>query len=219
MKAVRTGIGAAVFLVLAVVGMKFTGVDLWPDIGNPLREETVVRDHTPVLASLDDLAEFHAATGRFSVVIDVEHKTRYIPRQIKGDRTTFLAEADVDAVIDFSELGPDRVLIDEDGSRVIVLLPEPVLDDPDIDNEASGVMNRDRGVLDRLGGVFSDSPTSEKELLLEAEDQIAEAAAASELLERARSNTTAMVEDLLGPLGYDDVVVIFGGDIGEIASP
>ena len=38
------------------------------------------------------------------------------------------------------------------------------LSDPSIDVEVSHVMNRDRGLLDRVGGVFSDSPTSEADL-------------------------------------------------------
>ena len=47
-------------------------------------------------------------------------------------------------------------------------------------------MNRDRGLLNRIGGVFSDNPTSEHDLELAAGAKIAAAADATDLRERAR---------------------------------
>ena len=73
------------------------------------------------------------------------------------------------------------MIVGDDGS-VTVLLPPASLDDARVDHEASTVLDRDRGVLDRVGGLFSDSPTSERGLYLEAETRLAEAAADSELL-------------------------------------
>ncbi|HAS09391.1 MAG TPA: DUF4230 domain-containing protein, partial [Acidimicrobiaceae bacterium] len=60
----------------------------------------------------------------------------------------------------------------EDGS-VTVVLPPAQLADPVIDHEASGVLDRDRGIVDRVGGIFSDEPTSDKDLYQEAERRLA----------------------------------------------
>ena len=102
----------------------------------------------------------------------------------------------------------DSVIVAEDGS-VTVLLPPARLADPVVDHEASGVLDRDRGVLDRVGGVFSDAPTSDKDLYLEAERRLAAAAADSDLLETGQSNAAATVEQLLRDAGVERVRVIF----------
>jgi Holliday junction resolvasome RuvABC DNA-binding subunit len=58
-----------------------------------------------------------------------------------------------------------------------------------------------------LGGVFTDSPTSESELYALAEGKIAAAAQATALDERAMTNTTAMLTTMLQALGYDQVEI------------
>ena len=78
-----------------------------------------------------------------------------------------------------------------------------------IDLDNSGVMNRDRGVLDRLGGVFSDNPTAEKSLIQEAEDKMVAAVGETDLMSRAEANTSAMLTSLIGALGVDEVRIVF----------
>lgn len=206
----RTALRAAVATITAivVVALAATLIGLPSFLSNPFRDETVVRDHAAVLQSLEDLSEYHAATGSFQVLVDIEHRTRFVPSFFKGERTTFLAEGSVDAVVDLDELGPDSVVLAEDGS-VTLILPAARLDEPVIDHEASGVLDRDRGLLDRVGGVFSDNPTSERELYLEAESRLAAAAAGSELLQTAQRNTERMLEQLLTAAGVSEVRVVF----------
>ncbi len=203
--ALKTGVAGATFLIIILLGVTLVGL---PSLPNPFRSETVVRDHAAVLQSLEDLSEYHAATGEYQVVVDIEKKTRYVPGFLKGERTTFLAQGSVDAIVDLGDLGPDAVIVGDDGS-VTVLLPPAVLDDPAIDHEASEVLDRDRGVLDRVGGVFSDKPTSEQKLYLEAESRLSEAASTSELLATAEANTAAMIEELFTSAGFTDVRVVF----------
>ena len=78
-----------------------------------------------------------------------------------------------------------------------------------LDTKASHVASRDRGILNRIGGVFSDSPTSERELYITAQHKIANAAKESKLVARAEKNTTAMLQTFLGRLGYTDVQVTY----------
>jgi hypothetical protein len=71
------------------------------------------------------------------------------------------------------------------------------------------VFSRERGLLDRLGSVLSDNPTSERELYRLAQEKMAAAAAESDLVGRAEQNTRAMLESMLRSLGYRDVTVTF----------
>jgi hypothetical protein len=204
-RALRTIVAATTAVVVLALGAAILGV---PSFGNPFASETVVRDHAAVLQSLEEIAELRSATGEYQVVVDVEDKTRFVPGFIKGERTTFLAQGSVDALVDLGQLDEDSVIVADDGS-VTVVLPPPVLARPVVDHEASGVLDRDRGVLDRVGGVFSDAPTSDKGLYREAERRLAEAAADSDLLATGQANAAATVEELLRAAGIERVRVIF----------
>lgn len=203
--ALKTLVGAVTAVVTLALVASLVGL---PSFGNPFASETVVRDHAAVLQSLEEIAELRAATGEYQVVVDVEERTRFVPGFLKGERTTFLAQGAVDALVDLGELDDDSVIVAEDGS-VTVLLPPARLADPVVDHDASGVLDRDRGVLDRVGGVFSDEPTSDKDLYLEAERRLAAAAADSDLLETGQTNAAATVEQLLRDAGVEQVRVLF----------
>ncbi|HWI04695.1 MAG TPA: DUF4230 domain-containing protein, partial [Acidimicrobiales bacterium] len=81
--------------------------------------------------------------------------------------------------------------------------------EPTVDVQQSRVVSRDRGVFDRIGSAFSDNPSSEKPLILAAEQKMREAANASDLRARAEDNTRKMLEGLVRALGYSDVSVTF----------
>lgn len=197
----------SVAAVAGVVSLALIASLVLPSFGNPFSSETVVRDHAAVLDSLEEIADLHAATGDFQVVVDIEERTRYIPGFIKGERSTLLAQGAVDAYVDLDGLGPDSVIVAEDGS-VTVVLPPARLSDPTIDHETSRLLGRDRGVLDRVGGLFSDAPTSDRELYLEARDRLAAAAAESDLRATGEAKAAETVEALLREAGVTDVRVI-----------
>ena len=78
-----------------------------------------------------------------------------------------------------------------------------------IDPKSSRVVGRDRGILNRVGGVFSDSPTGEQKFYVLAQDKLGKAAKHSHLLQRAERNTTKMLQGFLGKLGYTDINVVY----------
>ncbi len=195
---------AAVLLLLA--GAAISRIDLLP--GNPFGTETVDRSSAPLLRAVRDLSRYTASTGDFQVVVDLERDVDNVPSVLAGERTLFLAQGSVDGYVDFSGLDEGAVVVAEDGS-VTVTLPAAALSDARVDPEGSRVLSRRRGVLDRVGGVFSDDPTSEKELYVVAADRIADAARQSELRSKAEDNTRSMLTGLLGSLGHDRVTVVF----------
>lgn len=199
----------AVLLVAALVvgGLVARGLDLLP--GLPFGTDSVDRSAPSLLTSLEDLERYHAATGSFQVVVDLEKDVRWVPSAISGERTTFLATGSVDAYVDFTGLAGDAVEVSDDGRSVTFSLPPAQLAEADVDLENSRVLARDRGVLDRVGGMFSDNPTSEREVASLAEDKLDDAAAQSELREQAEENTREMLTGLARSLGYEQVTVEF----------
>lgn len=198
--------GAAVALVLLVV-LVVRGLPSFP--GLPFGEQEVDRSTPALLTSLADLEEYHAATGTFQVVVDLERDVRFLPSILSGERTTFLAQGSVDAIVDFGGLDGSAVTTSDEGRTVTFSLPPARLDEADVDLENSRVLSRDRGVLDRVGGLFADSPTSEREVTALAEDKLDAAAAESDLRTRAEENTRDMLTGLARSLGYTEVVVRF----------
>ncbi|TQN37331.1 uncharacterized protein DUF4230 [Blastococcus colisei] len=196
------GIGLA---VLVPVGAHVA--DWLPD--DPFGQDVVDRSTTPLLLALEDLHEYHAATGTFQVVVDRELDTRYVPSAISGERVEFLATGTADAYVDFTGLEAGRVTLSADGTSATIALPAPRLDDVRIDPAESRVLDRDRGMFERIGDALGDDPVDDSEIYAVAEERLTAAAAGSDLRERAESNTRAMLTGLARSLGVDDVEVRF----------
>ena len=206
---VTSAIGTVIGLALVIGVIAIAAVVGFRLFDSPFSTTEVDHSAPPVLLELRDLASFHAAQGQFEVTVDVEQDVKWVPSFLAGERVQFVSVGTVDAIVDFSMLTEASFVVDEDASAVTVTLPPVRLQDPVIDLEISHVMNRDRGLLDRLGGVFTDSPTSEAELYELATDKIAAAADATELADRAEQNVRATVTAMLQAVGFDRVVVRF----------
>jgi hypothetical protein len=197
----------ALVLVVAVAGL--SGLRLWPSFPNPFATRQVDRSQPVLLKAIEDLAVYKAASGSFQVVVDLEESTRGVPLALKGQRTLFVAGGSVDAEVDFSGIGKGAIKVSPDGQRVEITLPHARLTPARVDPAQSRVFSRERGLLDRLGSVLSDNPTSEHELYLLAQQRMQAAAAESGLAAQAERNTTAMLQSMLRSLGYKEVTVTF----------
>jgi hypothetical protein len=203
----RRFLAASAGIALAGLGIyAFTG---WHD---PLEEKVVDRSTTPLLLALDDLHEYHAATGTFQVVIDQERDTPWVPSVISGERTQLLATGTVDAYVDFASLDSGRVQLSADGQSATITLPAPELGDPSVDPANSRVLDRDRGIVQRIGDAVENDTTDDTALYRSAERRLAGAAAASDLRDRAEDNTREMLTGLARSLGVRHVTVTFAAD-------
>lgn len=193
--------------ILAVVGLLLTGVVTIPSLPslNVFRTTTTDRSGPSVLVSLTNLSEFRAASAYYETVVDIEKDTGFVPDFLSGERVLYVGKGDVDAVVDFSGLDEENITISEDRTSATIELPAPTVGEPVLDLETSYVVNRDKGLVDKFKG--SDI---EKEAQLTALEQMTEAATGEGLLlDRAKENTVAMLEGLLGALGYTEVTVTF----------
>jgi Protein of unknown function (DUF4230) len=206
---VRLVAGIVLALVLFVAVSGLSGLRLWPSFPNPFATRQVDRSQPVLLKAIEDLAVYKAASGHFQVVVDLEESSRGIPLLIKGQRTLFVAGGSVDAEVDFSGLKAGAIKVSPDGKRVDITLPRARLTTATVDPEQSRVFSRERGLLDRLGSVLSDNPTSERELYRLAGAKMQAAAVESDLKARAEQNTRSMLQSMLRSLGYGEVTVTF----------
>jgi hypothetical protein len=201
-------IALGLVIVSLVAGFNWVR-DLVPSFDNPFSSETIERTSPPVLQSIQDLGEFRAAAGNYQVIVDVEKDTK-LPSELLGERTLFVAKGSVDAGVDLRAVGAEDVQLSADRRAATITLPHAVLYPAELDLAESYVYERDRGLFNAIGDVFSDGGGSERELYLVAERKLTQAAGGtSGLRARAEENTRVTLISLLGSLGFTRVTVRF----------
>ncbi|MFF7898668.1 DUF4230 domain-containing protein [Streptomyces sp. NPDC088817] len=206
------GWAKAVSAVVVVPALLFAGVALavLPGIKDLFGTETHDRSGPALLKSIQDLSRYDAASGNFQVVVDLEKDSKYLPDAIRGTRTLYVGAGTVDAYVDLGGLGDQDVTVDGDRTTATLRLPHARLGRPALDADHSYAVSKQRGLLDRLGDLFSDNPNSEHAVQRLAVEHIADAAKDSGLTARAETNTTGMLEGLLKSLGFKEVHVTYG---------
>jgi len=187
-------VGSVALLVLALFG----SVSLIKGL-NPFTQQTIDRSQPPVLKSIQNLSQYHAAVGNFQVVIDIENDIRNVPSSLAGQRTLFVAAGTVNAFVDFSHLSGDALKVT--GKTVQIRLPAPQLDKPNLDPSHSYVFSQRRGLFNRLADLVGQP--DQHQFYAVAEQRISEAAKSAGILERAATNTKAMLTGMLRSLGFD----------------
>ncbi|MEZ5216855.1 MAG: DUF4230 domain-containing protein [Ilumatobacteraceae bacterium] len=205
------GLRTLLVVSAAVTALVFGAMAIgWTLLSNPFERTTVDRSPPPVLTSLQQISEFHAARGSFEVLIDMEHDVQYVPSIFAGERILFIGVGEVDAYVDFSRLDDGAITVSEDGTAVSVEVPRPQLTDPAIDPTESHVVDRDKGIFDRVADLLDASGgSSEQELYVAASQKMADAAESAGLAAQAEDSTRKMLEGLLSGLGYETVQVTF----------
>lgn len=200
----RFALAAAILVGLAVV--------LLPSL-NPFGTDRIDRTQPAVLKAIEDLGELRSSSANLQVVVDLEEDAKLVPDFLKGERVLFIAGGRVDGSVDLSKLKGDDVKVSDDRRSVELILPRATLGEAQIDPARTRVVDRDRGLIDRLGDVVSDNPSGEQELYLLAQRRLEAAAAADpEVLKRAEENTEATLGGLLRALGFTDVKITFAGE-------
>jgi hypothetical protein len=188
-------VGGALLLVLALLGT----VGLIRGI-NPFHKERIDRSQPPLLKSIQNVSQFHAAVGNFQVVIDIQDKVSHIPAALAGERTLFVAVGSVDAYVDFTHLADRDITITD--KTVRIRLPRPQLSKPSLDTQHSYLISQQHGLWNRFAALFGADSDPQPVYAL-AEQQIGEAAKTAGIAERAVTNTKAMLTGLMKSLGYE----------------
>ncbi|MBJ6641491.1 MULTISPECIES: DUF4230 domain-containing protein [unclassified Streptomyces] len=199
----------AFVLVLVVL---FAGIRLavLPGIKDLFGTETHDRSGPALLKSIQDMSRYDAASGNFQVVVDLEKDAKFLPDAIRGTRTLYVGAGTVDAYVDLGAVGDRDVSVNGDRTTATLRLPHARLGRPALDPDRSYAVSKQRGLLDRLGDLFSDNPNGEQAVQKLAVRHIGDAAKDSGLTGRAESNTTEMLQGLLRSLGFKEVHVSYG---------
>lgn len=187
--------------VLGFVALAALGVAGLFGLANPFGTDQVDRSQPPILKSIEDINEYHAAVGNFEVILDVEEDVNWVPSFLAGERSLFVAAGTVDAYVDFSGLVEGDVVLSEDGTAAEIRLPDAELGEPNLDQERTYLYDQDRGLVDRVEDALSTDDQGDVYEL--AEEKLRTAAAESELAEQARENTETMLTGLCRSLGVE----------------
>jgi hypothetical protein len=207
------GWAKAVSAVVLVLVVFFAGIRLsvLPGLKDLFGTQTHDRSGPALLESIQDISRYEAASGNFQVVVDLEKDAKFLPDAIRGSRTLYVGAGTVDAFVDLGKIGEKDVTVNDDRTSATLRLPHAALGKPALDTERSYAVSKQRGLLDRLGDLFSDNPNSEQAVQKLAVRHISDAAKESELTERAETNTTNMLQGLLRSLGFKEVKVSYAG--------
>lgn len=199
-------------VLAAVVALLFAGsrLSLLPGLDDFFGEETHDRSGPALLKSVQDMSRYEAASGNFQVVVDLEKDAKFLPDAVRGTRTLYVGAGTVGAYVDLGKVREGQVTVNEDRTAATLRLPHARLGKPALDPDRSYAVSKERGLLDRLGDLFSDNPADERAVNRLAARHIGEAAEESELTARAEKNTTSMLQGLLHSLGFRDVTVHYG---------
>ncbi|HEX6346933.1 DUF4230 domain-containing protein [Umezawaea sp.] len=192
------GVVAVCLVVVAAAALQLVGV--LPKL-NPFGTDTVDRSQPALLRSIKDLSQYHAASGDYQVVIDIEKDVRFVPDVLAGQRTLFVSAGTVNAYVDFGGLAEDSMTVSQEKKTVDIALPKPQLDKPNINHERSYVFAQERGLLDRLTSVVQAA--DQQPFYVAAEQKISDAAKESGLQAKADENTRKMLDGMFRALGYE----------------
>lgn len=195
---VKWGGGSIALAVVVLAVLNVTGV-LSLNAGDVVRTDTVVQ-------AVRDVSRYQAAIGGFEVVVQVEDgKWNVLPTFIKGRRALFIAVGSVPAYVDLGTLGDDAMSVSAKDRTVTIRLPQGELDEPNLDQANSRLVDFQLGVIDRFGQLSEKVDTSQLAVL--AQDRMTTAAQSAGLVQRAEENTRNMLTGLIGALGYQTVFV------------
>ena len=209
LKKERVGVGAGVTallvaVVLCLLGLLVIGVI---SVLDPFASDTVDRSGETVLVQIRKLEEFTAAEGTFTQDVDLELDAKYLPDFLKGERVVAMVTGTVRSTVDLGDLDEEAIQVDESTNTIRLTLPPPRLSDADIDEASARIINRDRGLFDRVDDFFSANPTDDAQLYTAAETKVEAAARDSDLVEQGRQNTELWLETFLGAAGFDTVEI------------
>lgn len=195
-----------ILAVLAVAAKALVGGGL--SSLNPFHESVTDRTGPSVLRSLTNLSEYRAVSGHQEVVVDLDNGDSVLPDWVRGERVIYVGKGDVDAVVDFSHLDKEHVSTSPDGTSVSIRLPAPTVGRTVLDLKTSYVADHDKGIANRFKG--SDL---ERQAQLRAVQQMTDdAPREGTITQRAKENTTSMLRQFLGALGYTTVTVTYEDD-------
>jgi Protein of unknown function (DUF4230) len=205
-KVVTAAVGLAAVAVLLVA---LSAVHLLPQLRNPFGETTTITSQPVLLKSITELSRYEAASGSFQVVVDLSQHS-FLPSFLQGSETLFIGQGTDIAFVNFGQLKGPAIQVSANRTAVMVKLPPAQLEPAVLNVKQSYVFAQQQGLLNRIGNFFGGNPNSQQQVYIAAQQKIETAARHSRLLAEAERNTRAMLDGMLGSLGFKRITVTFG---------
>jgi hypothetical protein len=205
-KVVTAAVGLAAVAVLLVA---LSAVHLLPQLRNPFGETTTITSQPVLLKSITELSRYEAASGSFQVVVDLSQHS-LLPSFLQGSETLFIGQGTDIAFVNFGQLKGPAIQVSATRTAVTVKLPPAQLEPAVLNVKQSYVFAQQQGLLNRIGNFFGGNPNSQQQVYIAAQQKIETAARHSRLLAEAERNTRAMLNGMLGSLGFKRITVTFG---------
>jgi hypothetical protein len=205
----RLAVAAAAVAAVAVLVIALAAVHLLPQLRNPFAEKTTITSQPVLLKSITALSRYEAASGSFQVVVELSQHS-LLPSFLQGSDTLFIGEGSDIAFVDFGQLKGRAIQVSANRAAVTVTLPHAQLEPAVLNVGQSYVYATQQGLLNRIGNFFGGNPNSQQQVYIAAQQRIQAAARHSPLLAEAERNTRAMLNGMLGSLGFKRITVNFG---------
>jgi hypothetical protein len=195
----------ALVIVLVGVGLGFAlstqgFMERLPVIGPLFYEEEPAQTTTGpvVVEGVQDLNRLATVRWRESVIVTRESGGTELERFLAGEKVLLVATGDVEAGVDLASLGRDDVKVS--GETVTIRLPEPEILSVSLDEQKTGVYDRDFGPLN----LRPDDDLVEQARAA-AVDRIEQAARDEDILDQAEQNAEDSIRAFVSTLGFEEV--------------
>ncbi len=152
-----------------------------------------------VIQQIQKLNRLETVVYSVDTVVEGKRTSAVLPDALFGDKLLLVVHGQVYAGVDLSKLRAESVVVN--GTSVSMELPPSEIFTSRIDEAKSRVYARDTGLL------VPTDPNLETETRRTAEGQILQSARTDGILDTARSNARASVDNLLHGLGFQQVTV------------
>jgi hypothetical protein len=189
-------VGVGLGLVLSTSSI----VERVPVVGPLLFEEEPAQTTTSpvVVEGIQDLNQLATVRWRESVIVTRESGGTDLEQLLVGEKVLLVAAGDVEAGVDLESLGRDDVRVS--GETVTIRLPEPEILSVSLDEEATGVYDRDFGPLN----LRPDDDLVEQARAA-ALDRLEQTARDEDILEQAEQNAENGIRAFVTSLGFEEV--------------
>jgi Protein of unknown function (DUF4230) len=205
----KGGFGTTLVLALVIVvlgvglGLAISTSSLMerlPIVGPLFFEEEPAQTTTGpvVVEGIQDLNQLTTVRWRESVIVTRESGGTEFERFLVGEKVLLVAAGDVEAGVDLESLGRDDVRVS--GETVTIRLPEPEVLSVSLDEQATGVYDRDFGPLN----LRPDDELVEQARAA-AVDRIEGAARDEDILDQAEQNAENGIRAFVTSLGFEEV--------------
>ncbi len=169
---------------------------------NPPQPQPKVDVQSLVLQKIRDASELTTAEFTMQAVVPTEQDATFSGLTIGTTKLLYIAQGEVQAGVDLSQLTPDQVQVT--GDRIVIKLPPARILNSKIDVNKSQVYDYNRGFL----GLGPDAgPQLQALAQQEALKKIVTAACEQGVLQRASDRAKLVVTQLLTTAGYKTVTV------------